>query len=169
MVLALLVLSSILFGSDFFVQEWWGFQHQRILGTTDERGFERAIVSRIVDGDTIELADGRKVRYIGIDTPETKHPNKEVECFGEEASQYNQDLVLGQEVELEKDVSETDRYGRLLRYVWLNEVLVNKELVVAGYAQASSYPPDIARQAEFQTAQIEAQAESRGLWAACPL
>ena len=78
-----------------------------------------AVVKRVIDGDTIELDNGKTLRYIGIDTPETKHPTKGVQCFGEEAYKKNKELVEGKRVQLEKDVSETDRYGRLLRYVFV--------------------------------------------------
>lgn len=144
-------------------------RQQQVLGTHDERGFERAVVAKAVDGDTIELSDGRKVRYIGMDTPETKHPTKGVECFGQQAAYQNAELVVGKTVQLEKDVSETDRYGRLLRYVWLDGQLINKTLVEQGYAFARSYPPDIKRQAEFQAAEQEAELHNRGLWASCPI
>jgi len=125
-------------------------------------------VKRVIDGDTIELEDGRKVRYIGINTPETKHPARGVECFGLEASQRNKELVEGKVVSLEKDVSETDRYGRLLRYVWVEGILVNQVLVTEGFAWASRYPPDTVRQIEFQRAQVEAEATKLGLWQNCP-
>ncbi len=128
---------------------------------------ESALVARVIDGDTIELADGRTVRYIGIDTPETKHPTKGVQCFGKEASMHNQSLVLGKNVVLENDVSTTDRYGRLLKYVWLDGELINYRLVAEGYALASSYPPDIARQATFREAENQARLSSLGLWSAC--
>jgi micrococcal nuclease len=138
-----------------------------VLGITDQRGFEEALVAKVVDGDTIELSDGRKVRYIGMNTPETHHPTKGKECFGEAASARNTELVLGKTVQLEKDVSETDRYGRLLRYVWLGETLINQELVAEGYAFASSYPPDIGRQDSLKKAEAEARIDNRGLWASC--
>ena len=102
---------------------------------------ERVRVAKVVDGDTIKLENGKTVRYIGIDTPETKDPRKEVQCFGEEASAYNQDLVEGKVVALEADVADKDRYDRLLRYVWLEDEMINKKLVAEGYAYASSYPP----------------------------
>jgi micrococcal nuclease len=70
-------------------------------------------------------------------------------------------------VTLVKDVSETDRYGRLLRYVWVEGVLINQQLVSEGYAVASSYPPDIARQVDLRAAEQEARTQNRGLWAAC--
>lgn len=130
---------------------------------------QQAVVKRVIDGDTIELEDGRKLRYIGIDTPETKHPTKGVECFGQEAALKNKELVEGKMVRLEKDVSETDRYGRLLRYVWLDDRMVNELLVAEGYAYSSSYPPDIARQEQLKAAQLTARTVSQGLWAVCPL
>jgi len=103
-------------------------------------------VVRVVDGDTIVVVvDGveYRVRYIGIDTPETVHPSEPVECFGREASQRNRSLVEGKAVVLEKDVSETDQYGRLLRHVWVEGEMVNAALVGEGYAQVSTYPPDV--------------------------
>ena len=99
-------------------------------------------VARVVDGDTIEIEGGQTVRYIGIDTPETVHPQKTVECFGREASNRNKELVEGKFVQLEKNVSETDKYGRVLRYVYADGVFVNEPLVKEGFAHASSYSPD---------------------------
>lgn len=124
-------------------------------------------VGRVVDGDTVELSTGEKVRYIGINTPEVVDPRKPVQCFGVEASQANKSLVLGKTVRLEKDVSETDKYGRRLRYVWVRETLVNDYLVRQGYARASSYPPDVKYQAQFTQAETEARDNNRGLWSAC--
>lgn len=121
-------------------------------------------VARVVDGDTIKLETGEVVRYIGIDTPETVHPSKPVQCYGKEASDKNRELVEGKEIKLEKDVSETDKYGRLLRYIWLGDMLVNEYLVREGYAQSSSYPPDIKYQNKFIEAQRLARDENKGLW-----
>jgi len=121
-------------------------------------------VIRVVDGDTIEIEGGQKVRYIGIDTPETVDPRKSVQCFGKEASDKNKELVEGKEVELEKDVSETDKYGRLLRYVWIGDLLINEFLVQEGYAQSSSYPPDVKYQERFDEAEQKAREEEKGLW-----
>ena len=129
----------------------------------------RATVTRVVDGDTIHvLIAGRDqtVRYIGIDTPETVDPRRSVQCFGKEASAFNATLVSGKEVELEKDVSETDQFGRLLRYVYVDGVMVNEELVRRGYAHASSYPPDVRYQDRFRSLEAEARAAGIGLWAA---
>lgn len=121
-------------------------------------------VSRVVDGDTIKLSTGETVRYIGIDTPETKHPKKPIECFGKEAAEKNSELVLDKRVTLKKDISEKDKYGRLLRYVYIGNIFVNEYLVKNGFAYASSYPPDISNQDIFVRAQEEAQKNHRGLW-----
>lgn len=130
----------------------------------------QAPVLRVVDGDTIHvLLDGQDytVRYIGIDTPETVDPRREVQCFGPEASAENKRLVEGKVVGLEKDVSETDRFGRLLRYVYLGQVMANEALVRNGYAQVSTFPPDVKYQERFLAAQREARDAGRGLWGAC--
>lgn len=121
-------------------------------------------VTKVVDGDTITLETGETVRYIGIDTPETVHPKKEVMCYGKEASEMNKQLVEGKIVELEKDVSNTDRYGRLLRYVWIGDVLLNEYLTREGYAISSSYPPDIKYQYLFTEAENLARTDQKGLW-----
>lgn len=121
-------------------------------------------VIRVIDGDTIEIEGGQKVRYIGIDTPETVHPSEPVGCYGVEASNKNKELVLNKEVRLEKDISETDIYGRLLRYVFVGDLMVNELLVREGYAQSSSYPPDIKYQHKFIEAQRLAREEGKGLW-----
>jgi micrococcal nuclease len=128
---------------------------------------EQAQVTRVVDGDTIQVSMAGaiyKVRYIGIDTPETVDPRRPVECYGHEASERNRQLVEGKTVELEKDVSETDKYGRLLRYVWVDGEMVNATLVREGYAIASTYPPDVKYQELFASLQREAIAADRGLW-----
>lgn len=134
---------------------------------------EKAFVFRVIDGDTIELTDGRKVRYIGIDTPESVDPRKPVQCFGKEAMEKNREFVQGKEIELEKDISETDRFGRLLRYVYVKvgetEIMVNEELVREGYAHASSYPPDVKYQEKLRIAEAEAREVGRGLWQECQI
>lgn len=120
-----------------------------------------AIVTRIVDGDTLEINTGQKVRLIGINTPETG------ECYAAEATNKLSELVLHKEVQLAKDVSETDKYGRLLRYIYLHELFVNEELVKTGFAQAASYPPDVKFQKIFQQANTIARNNNLGLWAGC--
>ncbi len=126
------------------------------------------LVVRVVDGDTIELETGEKVRYIGVNTPETVSPKKPVECFGKEASNKNKELVTGQKVQLVKDVSESDRYGRLLRYVYLPDgTFVNLKLVQEGFAYADTFPPDVKYSKLFVTAQKQAQMQKAGLWEKC--
>lgn len=125
---------------------------------------------RVIDGDTIEvLRDGQAfpLRYIGIDSPEINHPQKGKEVFGPEAAALNQALVLGRQVVMVKDVSDTDSFGRLLRYVFLDSLegpFVNVELVRAGFARASRYPPDVACADIFQAVEEEAQAAQLALW-----
>jgi len=118
-------------------------------------------VVRVIDGDTIEIAGGAHVRYIGIDTPET-YP--ETELYGPEAKTKNIELVEGKLVTLEKDVSDTDRYGRLLRYVYVDGVFVNGELVRLGHAEAVSYPPDTRYQWQLEQLEEEAKAAKLGIW-----
>lgn len=104
---------------------------------------EIAKVKRVVDGDTIELSDNRIVRYIGINTFEMNDKRKDMLCFAKMAKIENEKLVLGKNIEMEKDISEMDKYGRLLRYVWINGEMVNLLLVKNGFAKTATYPPDI--------------------------
>lgn len=129
-------------------------------------GFLR--VTRIIDGDTIELENGKKIRYIGVNSPETVAPKRPVQCYGKQASAYNKNLVLGKKVRLQKDVSETDKYGRLLRYVYLQDgTFVNLKLVQDGYAYVETVPPDIEYAARFVVAARKAQDQLLGLWSTC--
>jgi micrococcal nuclease len=124
-------------------------------------------VIRIVDGDTIhvQLADRiEKVRYIGVNTPEVHHPTRGEEPGGREASAVNRELVAGKWVRLELDVRARDRYGRMLAYVWLGDVMVNAELVRLGYAQVMTVPPNVRHQGLFIKLQREAREAGRGLW-----
>jgi micrococcal nuclease len=128
------------------------------------------MVVDVIDGDTIKVlldVDGQtySVRYIGMDTPEN---TSQIEYFGLEATAKNSELVYGKTVTLIKDVSETDRYGRLLRYVIAENIFVNYELVAQGYANTASYPPDIACIPTFQTAEGQASALKLGLWGVPP-
>lgn len=128
---------------------------------------EIARVARVIDGDTVELDTGEKVRYIGMDTPETVDPRKPVQCFGAEAARRNGELVEGKLVVLRKDISERDKYGRLLRYVWAGNTFVNLELVKEGYATAFTFTPDVKYASDFVAAEKEAREAKRGLWGAC--
>ncbi len=124
-----------------------------------------AYVVKVVDGDTIDVIinnETKRVRYIGVNTPERE------KCFFEEAKNFNSNLVLNKKVKLEKDVSETDRYGRLLRYVYLEDgTMVNEKLVAEGYAQVNTFPPDVKYQDRFLEVQKKARDEDRGLWSRC--
>lgn len=122
-------------------------------------------VSNIVDGDTIKLNDGQLVRYIGIDAPETVDPGKSVQCFGKEATEKNKELVEGKEVVLVEDVSDKDKYDRLLRYVYAGNIFVNDYLVRNGFAKADNFPPDTKFKDQFKEAEEEARNNKRGLWA----
>lgn len=131
-------------------------------------GGDLVLVSRVIDGDTIELASGDRVRYIGIDTPETVDPRELPGCFGHEAAAQNQELVENQLVRLEKDITDRDKYGRLLRYVYLADgTFVNLSLVEEGFAFNYTYPPDLKHQLEFFEAEQEARAAKAGLWGSC--
>jgi len=89
---------------------------------------QKAKVVRVIDGDTIEIEGKVKVRYIGVNTPELHDPKKPIECFGQAATDENKRLVEGKEVYMQRDVSDTDKYKRLLRYVWVGDVFVNDTL-----------------------------------------
>jgi len=124
-------------------------------------------VERVVDGDTIHVRIGarvEKVRYIGVNTPEVHHPTKGEEPGGREAAEVNRRLVEGQAVRLELDVQERDRYGRLLAYVWIGDLMINAELVRLGYAQVMTIPPNVRYQEVFLKLQREAREAGRGLW-----
>ena len=129
--------------------------------------YEEAVVIRVIDGDTIELDDGRRVRYIGIDTPETVHPEKDVECYGPEATVRNRELVEGKTVEMQAGVEESDRYGRLLRYVHVDGRFVNALLVAEGYARASSFGDEKRFRQVFVQLEQYSQMLKRGMWEAC--
>ena len=134
-------------------------------------GAESTLVRRVVDGDTIIVQLGgrdQRVRYIGVNTPESVDPRRPVQCFGSEAAERNRQLVAGKRVWLERDVSEADQYGRLLRYVSVDGRLVNVELLREGYARTVTYPPDVRHADLFRQLEREARAAGRGLWGACP-
>jgi len=123
---------------------------------------EVAKVTQVIDGDTIIIEGNYRVRYIGIDTPEIR---PKLEAYGIEAWQANRQLVEGKEVRLERDVSETDKYDRLLRYVYVDDIFVNAELVRQGLARAKAYPPDIKYQDYLEQMETEAKLAGRGIWA----
>jgi micrococcal nuclease len=126
-----------------------------------------AKVTKVVDGDTIDVLIGDKketVRFVLVDTPETKHPSKPIEPFGPEASKFTTDMLEGKEVKLEKDVSERDKYGRLLMYVWLDDKMVNELLLEKGLARVAIYQPDVKYVDNFREIQKKAQQAGTGIW-----
>jgi micrococcal nuclease len=130
---------------------------------------EPAIVTRVIDGDTIEVdLDGEilDVRLIGIDMPETVDPSEPVGCYGPAGSHFTTKMLEGQEVGIEFDVERLDRYGRTLAYLWLGDELFNEVLVSRGFAQVGTYPPNVKYVDVFVKAQREARSLGRGLWGA---
>ena len=119
---------------------------------------QKDVVVHIVDGDTFDIASGKRVRLIGIDTPERG------EYFYKEAKERLRELVENKEVILKKDISETDRYGRLLRHVYLDDVWINKLMIEEGYARFVTYPPDVNHVEVFKKAQEKAREDGVGLW-----
>lgn len=149
-------------------------EKQKLENQLAELGLVAASVASVVDGDTVTLSDGNKVRLIGVNTPESTNKTEE---YGAEASAYTKKALEGKTVYLQKDVSETDRYGRLLRLVWIdipsdtmNESemrtkLFNAKLVLDGYAEPSTYNPDVTYSEYFKNFAREARESSTGLWA----
>ncbi len=122
-------------------------------------GGETGVVTNIIDGDTIDVAIGgieQRVRYVGVNTPERDEP-----CYGD-ARDANSDLVRGQTVTLVRDVSDTDRYGRLLRFVYVGDTFVNATLVAQGWAEAVEYSPDTGQTAYFRSLEEAAAAANLG-------
>ena len=119
---------------------------------------EQLTVSKVIDGDTIELNTGKRVRLICIDTPE------QGEADWEEAKDYLESLILNKAVQLEKDISETDKYGRLLRYIYIEDLFVNGEMVKNGYARVFRFPPDTRLCNELEELEAEAKEQKLGIW-----
>jgi len=124
----------------------------------------RLICTRVIDGDTIVLSNGEKVRLIGVDTPETKRPNHPVEYYGKEASAFTKKMVEGIPVKLEDDWQQRDKYDRLLAYVYLMDgTFLNAEIIKQGYGHASTQLPF--KYLEFRQYEKEAMEAKRVLWA----
>ena len=130
-------------------------------------------VIRVIDGDTIEIEGNKKVRYIGINSPEfyrdTTGKKTGEQCFANESYLENKRLVEGKTIRIEKDVSETDKYGRLLRFVYIDKIFVNEYLISNGYAKIMTIKPDIKLSQQFKIDEKEAKENDRGLWKECPL
>lgn len=166
-ILLLILISLILSSCEIVVEE------------TNNGEFVKAEVVKIVDGDTIyiKIGEGKeeKLRLIGLDAPEIAHEDKKPQYYGDEASDFTKEMLLGKTVYLEMDVSETDRFDRLLRYIWfevpsqrtedeIREKLFNAVLISEGYAREKAYPPDVKYYYYFSKIGKEAKEQKKGLW-----
>jgi len=140
------------------------------LAVSQQTGSQHRTIKRVVDGDTLVLENGERVRLIGVDTPETKHPNKPVQRFGKEATAFTQKMVQGKSVRIEFEqgyapTRHKDRYGRTLAYVFLEDgTFLNAEIVKQGYGHAYTRFP-FRYLKEFRQLEREAREQGRGLWA----
>ena len=129
-------------------------------------------VVKVIDGDTVELEDGTRVRYLGVDTPELSHSTKPNDCFAEQAAEFNESLVLYKTVWLEYDKEEKDMYGRTLAYVYVSvggkERMVNEEIVRKGYGKVLIISPNDKYEDLLKEAELHAQSDGAGLWSLCP-
>jgi micrococcal nuclease len=148
----LIIAVALLIGIGIGLGTGYGLWH------SDDSVYEQALVTSVIDGDTVELADGRRVRYLGIDTPESG------EYYAEEATARNKELVEGKTVELQRGKRDQDEYGRLLRYVYIDGVFVNAELIVQGYATAYIFDPDDRYSQILVQLEQYAKMKNRGLW-----
>lgn len=163
-----IIILIILSLSGYFYQE---FYKEKEIGTEQIQGVEsnnesQYKVLKVIDGDTVQLETIGKVRLIGVDTPETVDPRKEVQCYGKEASEYTKSRLLNNYVRIEYDQTQdsTDRYGRHLVYIYLGEKNFNLELIENGYAYEYTYKVPYKYQREFKEAQTNAKETKQGLW-----
>jgi micrococcal nuclease len=157
----------LLFAALVLLRPWESWDE---LWTDDPPPSAGAYVTRVVDGDTVEVRlDGEveDVRYIGVDTPETVKPGAPVDCFGPQASSFNHRLVEGERVRLVFGAERRDTYGRLLAYVYLGDRFVNAELVRRGLARTLTIPPNDRFAERLKELEIAAARAGRGLWGAC--
>jgi micrococcal nuclease len=160
--LALLLLAALV-----LLRPWESLDE---LGRDGTPATATVVVSRVVDGDTVEVRLGGEtedVRYIGVDTPETVKPGAPVDCFGPQASAFNHRLVESRRVRLVLGEERRDVYGRLLAYVYLGDRFVNAELVRRGLARTLTIPPNDRYAERFERLEIAASRAGRGLWGAC--
>ena len=139
---------------------------------------EFCCVERVVDGDTLKLSDGRKVRLIGVDTPELHYSEKllrdarksnkdikTIQAMGKRASDFTKSLCNGKKVRLQTDVEKYDKYGRVLAYVYLEDgTFVNAKILEEGYGRVMTIPPNVSRAEYFLKLQQEARVKAKGLW-----
>ncbi|MGM0365386.1 MAG: lamin tail domain-containing protein [Actinomycetota bacterium] len=146
-----LILSAALFAG-------CGILYEPETGNAPQTGEDQCMVEYVIDGDTL-VAGGRRVRLLGINTPE------EGQYFYEESRQALMVMVDGKAIRMEKDITDKDRYGRLLRYIYLGDLFVNLEMVKRGFANTYTYPPDVAYQEMLVEAERYAREKNLGLWA----
>lgn len=150
-----------------------------VISDKDSNGeFISGVVARVVDGDTAVIrvnGEERRVRFLGVDTPETVHPNKPVQYYGKEASNFSKESLTGKNVWLEYDASPTDRYGRHLAYIWtsrpdsvtessMRNSMFNAKLLLGGYAKVMIIKPNGKYADLFRKFESEAKTAKRGLW-----
>lgn len=140
--------------------------HEQTFNLNDASYYD---VVRVVDGDTFVIdynGKNEKVRLIGIDTPESVHPNEEKNTeFGDMVSNYSKKMLTGKNVQIEFDVQQRDKYGRLLAYVYLDGQMYNEVLLENGYAKLATYPPNVKYVDEFTKIQKRARENKMGMWA----
>jgi micrococcal nuclease len=155
------IVAAVLAGSS--AGGWW-------LGRRTH-GRSLVTVTRVLDGDTVRVRTRSgatdTVRILGVDTPETHHPDRPVECFGPEAAAFTRSRLLGRRVELEADIEPRDLYGRRLAYVLLDGERFDDELLRLGYARFLVIPPNEAHARALLEAELDAKQAGRGLWSAC--
>lgn len=154
------ILALLLFAA---LQAWRGCSRDaRFPAPLDEGHYQ---VRRVVDGDTLLMRDGKRVRLVGVDTPETVKENTPVEPWGPEATRFTREFVAAGEVRLQFDRERTDRFGRYLAYVWVGERMLNEELLRAGLARwERHFDYNSSMKSRFRRAQQDAQQARRGLW-----
>jgi micrococcal nuclease len=133
-------------------------KNTEILVDSSSNEKDEYLVTHIVDGDTFDISTGERVRMIGIDTPERG------KYFYKEATNRLDELIGNKKVILIKDVSETDKYGRILRHVYIDDVWINKQMIEEGFARFVTFPPDVMHVEEFREAQKYAKKNKLGLW-----
>lgn len=124
-------------------------------------------VVKVIDGDTVEIESGERVRYIGINAPELAHDGRKAECYAVAARRENERLVLGKKVTLSAEAGDRDGYGRLLRHAYVQGSNVAEKLLASGHARLMSVPPNIGFSFRFSRISADARARGRGLWSAC--
>ena len=141
-------------------------ESQALVGVTNIEFYQ---VTRVVDGDTFVInynGEDEKVRLIGVDTPESVHPDEDKNTeFGVSVSNFSKEMLLGKQIQIEFDVSQRDKYGRLLAYVYIDGQMYNKILLEKGYAKVATYPPNVKYVDDFTSIQKEARENKVGLWA----